>query len=347
MANKEKRKIHIVEWFLKNWKGNPLFSIGVVLFFMIILQTCALNFSSCNGFGECLSLWFTNFTNVLRNNSAIGIISLGMAFVIISGGIDLSVGSTMVAVSAIIMVFLDAGTIGTLSRFGIVGFPAYVISCAIGIAVGLLLGEFIGVLVANGHIAPFIVTLGTQKIFRSVTQQFMQSVNPAVPAPFLRIANTKIGGIMLLPIFYWIILAFILGIVSKKTVFGRNVFAIGSNEKSARLSGINVEKVKRKVYALMGFLVSLASILTISRIGSMDYANAGSGYELDAIAAVVVGGTSFSGGRGSIVGAVMGVITIAIMNNLLNLWGVPPFLREAFKGAIIIVAVLMQKKDKN
>ena len=97
----------------------------------------------------------------------------------------------------------------------------------------------------------------------------------------------------------------------------------------------------------MGLLVSLTAVLTIARIGSMDYANAGSGYELDAIASVVVGGTSFSGGRGTIQGTVMGVMTIAIMNNLLNLWGVPPFLREAFKGAIIIIAVLLQKKDRS
>jgi ribose transport system permease protein len=99
------------------------------------------------------------------------------------------------------------------------------------------------------------------------------------------------------------------------------------------------------VYALMGTLVSVASIIQIARIGSMDYANAGSGYEMDAIAAVIIGGTSMSGGRGSIIGTVLGMLILAVMNNLLNLMGVPPFLREAFKGLIVILAVLLQKKD--
>jgi len=109
---------------------------------------------------------------------------------------------------------------------------------------------------------------------------------------------------------------------------------------------VNVKKVKRRVYAITGFLVACAAIIQVSRIGSMDYANAGSGYEMEAIAAAVVGGTSMSGGRGTVVGTLLGVLIIAVMNNLLNLIGVPPFLREAFKGIILVGAVLMQKKQK-
>lgn len=346
MNGKEKQNKNVLSWLVSQWKNNSLFSIGLVLLFMVVLQTLALNYSACGSFGECVELWIRNFTNVLRNNAGIGIISLGMTFVIISGGIDLAVGSTLVAVGAVMMVIMDANTIGTLSRFGITGVPAYLIAIAVGILVGLVLGGFTGSLASWGMIPPFIVTLGTQKIFRSVTQHFMQSVNPKVPAPFCKLANVEIGGYMILPIVYWIITAVILYIVAQKTVFGRQVYAVGSNERTARLSGVNVNKVKCKVYILMGFLVALTATLTIARIGSMDYANAGAGYELDAIASVVVGGTSFSGGKGSIQGTVMGVMTIAIMNNLLNLWGVPPFLREAFKGAIIIIAVLLQKKEK-
>lgn len=346
MKKKETQNGNFLGWLVGQWKGNSLFSIGLVLLLMIILQTFALNYSACSTPGECVQLWIRNFTNVLRNNAGIGIISLGMTFVIISGGIDLAVGSTLVAVGAVMMVIMDAGTIGTLSSFGITGIPAYLIAIIVGLVVGILLGGFTGSLVAWGMIPPFIVTLGTQKIFRSVTQHFMQSVNPSVPSAFCKLANAEIGGYMLLPIIYWIVLAVILYIVAQKTVFGRQVYAIGSNERTARLSGVNVNKVKCKVYILMGLLVALTSTLTIARIGSMDYANAGSGYELDAIASVVVGGTSFSGGKGSIQGTVMGVMTIAIMNNLLNLWGVPPFLREAFKGAIIIAAVLLQKKER-
>ena len=137
------------------------------------------------------------------------------------------------------------------------------------------------------------------KICRSVTQQIMQTTAVKVPSAFLAIANTKIGGQVILPIIYWLVIAVILHIISKKTPFGRQVFAIGSNERTARLSGINVEKVKWLVYVLSGFLVSIAAIIQVARIGSMDYPNAGSGYEMDAIAAVVIGGTSMSGGEGS------------------------------------------------
>ena len=111
------------------------------------------------------------------------------------------------------------------------------------------------------------------------------------------------------------------------------------------MSGVNVSSVKNRVYAIIGILVSLAAVLQVSRIGAMDYANAGSGYEMDAISAVIVGGTRMSGGKGSIIGTVLGTLIIAVMNNLLNLLGVPPFLREAFKGVIVIGAVLLQKKE--
>lgn len=196
-------------------------------------------------------------------------------------------------------------------------------------------------MVTAGKIPPFIATLGAMKILRSVTQQFMQSSSPKVPTGFQQIARVKVGGQMFMPIFYWLLIALVLYIVSKKTVFGRHVFAVGSNEKTSRLSGINVNRVKLGVYALMGAVVAIAAVLQVSRIGAMDPANAGSGYELDSIAAVIVGG------KGSVVGTVFGMLIIAVMNNLLNLLGVPPFLREAFKGAIIIAAVLLQRKSSD
>jgi ribose transport system permease protein len=183
------------------------------------------------------------------------------------------------------------------------------------------------------------------KICRSVTQQFMQTVSVQVPKNFLAIANTRIGGEIILPIIYWLILAAVLHMISKHTAFGRQVFAIGSNSRASKLSGINVRWIKMRVYMLLGALVAVASVVQIARIGSMDYANAGSGYEMDAIAAVIIGGTSMAGGRGSVSGTVLGVLILAVMTNLLNLIGVPPFLREAFKGVIVIGAVLLQKKD--
>jgi len=328
------------------WKTNPLFSTACVLVLMIILQTLALGFEF-ESFGAWFSHWSRNWINILRNNASVGIVALGMTFVIISGGIDLAVGSTLVAVGAVLMVCVNQYPDGLLMSMGITGVPAFAIGIVAAMLMGCLLGGVSGFLVAHQKLPAFIATLGMMKICRSVTQQVMQTAAVKVPTAFLKIANTKIGGQVILPIFYWLIIAVVLHIVSKKTTFGRHVYAIGSNERTARLSGINVEKVTALVYVLSGFLVSVAAVIQVARIGSMDYANAGSGYEMDAIAAVVVGGTSMSGGKGSILGTVFGMLIIAVMNNLLNLMGVPPFLREAFKGFIVVVAVLLQKKEKN
>lgn len=345
-AEAKAKNQNFIQWFQTNWKQHPLFSTGVVLVLMIVIQTAVMVGNASGGtFGElCMSL-LSNWINILRNNAPVGIVALGMTFVIISGGIDLSVGSTLVAVGAVVMTLIDGSATGLLAGFGITGVPAYIIGIAVGLAFGALLGELIGALIANGKLPPFIATLGTMKIFRSVTQHFMQHANPSVPKGFLNIANFKIGNFSLMPIFYWLALAALLYFVSRRTAFGRHVYAIGSNAKTAKLSGINVQKVKRRVYMLMGLLVSVAAIIQVSRIGSMDYASAGSGYEMDAIAAVIVGGTSMSGGRGSILGTVFGMLIIGVMNNLLTLLGVPPFLREACKGVIVIGAVLLQKKE--
>ena len=331
------------------WKTNPIFSTACVLVLMIILQTLALGFDF-ESVGAWFSHWSRNWINILRNNASVGIVALGMTFVIISGGIDLAVGSTLVAVGAVLMVCVNSYPTGLLTSIGITGVPAFIIGIIACILMGCALGGVSGFLIAKQKLPAFIATLGMMKICRSVTQQVMQTASMKVPTQFLAIANTKIGGQVILPIIYWLVLAVLLHIISRKTTFGRHVYAIGSNERTARLSGINVEKVTAMVYVLSGIMVSIAAIIQVARIGSMDYANAGSGYEMDAIAAVVVGGTSMSGGKGSILGTVLGMLIIAVMNNLLNLMGVPPFLREAFKGFIVIVAVLlsvvMNRKSK-
>lgn len=344
-ANSQKPQ-NVFSWFGSMWSTRPLFSTGAALVVMIILQTLALGFEF-DSFGSWFATWWQNWINILRNNSGIGIIALGMTFVIISGGIDLAVGSTLVAVGAVLMVLIDTGPMGVLLRLGITGTPAILISIAVAVVLGTLLGQLTGLLITRGKLPPFIATLGTMKIFRSVTQHFMTGYTPAVPRDFLNIASLNVGGQLLMPIFYWIVTAGILYVVFTRTTFGRQAIAIGSNERATRLSGVNVNKIKTRIYALMGLLVSLSAILQVARIGSMDYANAGSGYEMDAISAVIVGGTSMAGGKGSILGTVLGTLIIAVMNNLLNLLGVPPFLREAFKGVIVIGAVLLQKKENN
>lgn len=338
-------KNKVIKWFSAQWTGNPLFSTTLALCAIIILQTCALGFDYAS-FGEWWSKFCNNWIIVLRNNATTGIVSLGMAFVIISAGIDLAVGSTFVASGALFLLLLDSSGAGLLASAGLSGWTAFSIAVVLVVLFGALLGGVNGVLVADGGIPPFIVTLGTMKIYRSVTQHFMQGRSPSFPSSdFGSFSTVTIGGYMVMPIVYWLLIAAMLYVISKKTVFGTHVVAVGSNEKAAKLTGISVKAVKRMVYVMTGALVAFASVIQICRIGSMDYSNAGSGYEMDAIAAVIVGGTRMSGGRGTVIGTMLGVLIIGVMNNLLNLYGVPPFLREAFKGVIVIIAVLLQKKE--
>jgi ribose transport system permease protein len=345
LENTSPGKKTFVGWFKHKWSNDPLFSILIALIIMVILQTLTLGFDY-NSFGEWFQAWTNNWINILRNNAGVGIVALGMTFVIMTGGIDLSVGSTLVITGAFAMYLLDTGAQGILGAVGITGVPAIILTIILVLAFGYMLGALIGVSITKGMVPPFIATLGAMMIFRSVTQHFAQGYNTKVPVEFLQISSFKIGNFMIMPIIYWAIIACILYYVSKRTTFGRQIIAVGSNERAAKLSGVNINKVKLRVYALMGLLVSVAAIIQVSRIGSMDFSNAGRGMEMDAIAAAVVGGTNMLGGRGYILGTVYGMLIIAVMNNLLNLFGVPPFLREAFKGVIVIVAVLLQRKEK-
>ena len=335
----------LVGKFKEAWSHNSMVSTLFALLVMILIQAVVqgINAGSFTGmFGKMWMAWL----NILRNNTYAGVIALGMCFAIISGGIDLSVGSTLCAIGAALLYMLDEAN-GPLAAMGITGVPAYIIAILAAILMGAVMGSMNGALIAYGKLPPFIATLGTMKIFRSVTQQLTQTFNPSVPAGFKAIASMRMGKQIILPIIYWVIMVIIMHIIFKKTSFGRQTIAIGSNEKAAKLSGINVAKVKMKIYALGGVMCAIGSIIYIARIGSMDFANAGSGYEMDAIAAVVVGGTSMAGGKGSLVGAFIGMLIIGVMNNILNTVGVPTFLCEAVKGLIIIFAVLLQKKDNN
>ena len=336
--------IFLAESFARQWKKNPVFSVGMALVVMLVLQTYALGFSQAT-FGEWAKFWFDNTFNVLRANTSVGMIALGMTLVIITGGIDLAVGSTVAGVGTVLMSMIDTGEHGVLVKFGITGVPAFVIGIAIAIVFGVAIGAVIGGLITKGRIPPFIVTLGVMNVVRSVSQYFTKSYTPTVPKEFEAIANTVIFGQRPMTIIYWLILAVLFYLMMKHTAFGRHVYAVGSNERTTRLSGINTDKVKMKVYMLSGLVTAIAAVTQLSRLGGMDVASAGSGYEMDAIAAVVVGGTAMSGGRGSIVGTVLGVLIIGLMNNLLILLGVDSFLTDAFKGVIVVAAVLMQRKD--
>lgn len=344
MENK-KKQMSYTEWFRDKWSHNAMFSTIFALVVMTIVQSVALGMNAGSFLGTFPKIGIA-WMNILRNNTYAGVIALGMCFIIISGGIDLSVGSMLCALGACLMYLLDEQN-GLLAAMGITGVPAYIIAIVIVLILGCILGALNGVLIAYGRIPPFIATLGTMKIFRSVTQQLTKQFNPTVPKGFKVIASAKIGGQIFLPIVYWLVIVIIMHIIFKKTLFGRQTIAIGSNERAAKLSGISVKKVKCRIYSLCGLMVAVGAIIYIARIGSMDFANAGSGYEMDAIAAVIVGGTSMSGGRGSLIGAFLGMMIMGVMNNFLNTIGVPTFLCDAVKGLIIILAVMLQKKESD
>ena len=338
-------KTDLMSWIKDKWAHNPMFSTLLALLVMVLVQSVVMT-NVAGSFGGMFGKMGMAWLNILRNNTYAGIIALGMCFVIISGGIDLSVGSMLCALGAMVMYLLDEGA-GPLAAMGITGAPAYAIAIVLILIAGTVMGLINGALIAYGKLPPFIATLGTMKIFRSVTQQLTKTFNPSVPKGFKLIASAKIGGQVILPIIYWVLVVLAMHIIFKKTVLGRQTIAIGSNERAAKLSGINVSKVKCKIYALSGLMVAVASVIYLARIGSMDFANAGSGYEMDAIAAVIVGGTSMAGGKGSLIGAFVGMLIMGVMNNILNSVGVPTFLCDAIKGAIIIFAVMLQKKDNN
>lgn len=342
---KQENKTNLAGWFREEWSHNAMFSTVFALIVMTVVQSIALGVNAGSFLGTFPKLGIA-WMNILRNNTYAGVIALGMCFVIISGGIDLSVGSMLCALGACLMYLLDEQN-GLLASMGITGVPAYIIAIIVVLILGCLLGLCNGALIAYGRIPPFIATLGTMKIFRSVTQQLTKQFNPTVPKGFKAIASAKLGGQIFLPIVYWLVIVVIMHIIFKKTLFGRQTIAIGSNERAARLSGINVKNVKCRIYALCGLMCAIGAIIYIARIGSMDFANAGSGYEMDAIAAVIVGGTSMAGGRGSLFGAFLGMLIMGVMNNFLNTIGVPTFLCDAVKGLIIILAVMMQKKEND
>ncbi|WP_246202647.1 ABC transporter permease [Virgibacillus doumboii] len=274
----------------------------------------------------------TNQLNILMHVSIIGIISLGMTVVMLSGGIDLSVGSVLALVGVITVTALNASG-----------------SIVVGVLTAFIVGSFIGLLnglmVAKGKIASFIATLGMMAAARSIALYLSDggSISSEVTG-FAAIANSSLWLIDY-PIIIFLAMTAFVYILMHKTRFGRYVYAIGSNEKAALLSAIRVDRVKLAVYSLAGLLVSVAALIETSRLNSISSASSGQLYELDAIAAVIIGGTRMTGGRGKIIGTFFGVLILGILSNMMNLMNVSPHLQGFVKGLIIIVAVVFQKRE--
>ena len=272
-----------------------------------------------------------NITNVLTQVSVNAVIAIGMTFVILTGGIDLSVGSILAIAGAI------AGSI-IKSSGNVVA--AVVAALIVGAAIGIING----LLVSKGKIQAFIVTLASMTIFRGATLVYTNGTPiSGLSGGFGAIGNKKLG-ILPVPVLITAAAVLIAYYLLSQTRFGRYLYALGGNEDSARLSGINTDRIKTWVYVVSGITAAISGVIVTSRIGSAS-PNAGSGFELDAIAAVVIGGTSLSGGEGSVIGTIIGALIIGVLNNGLNLMNVSPFYQSIIKGLVILVAVLLDKKS--
>ncbi len=286
-----------------------------------------------------------NITNVLARSAFIGMIAVGMTFVITSGGLDLSVGSMAAFVAGVMILAMNA----LQPQLGI-GLPLVLAGIAVALLVGLAAGMINGLLITRARIEPFIVTLGTMGIYRSLVTwiadggtlsldfQAREFISPiyyggiwGVSWPIIACALVVIGG----------------EITMRHTRFGRYCEAIGSNDKVARYSAINVGRIRLYTYVALGLLVGLATVLYVPRLGSAS-GSTGLLWELEAIASVIIGGTALKGGFGRVWGTLVGVLILSLIGNILNLANiVSPYLNGAFQGVIIVLAVVLQRQKSN
>jgi len=274
-----------------------------------------------------------NITNVLRQVSIVGILSLGMTFVIILGGIDLSVGSVLAFSGTVIMAAQVT-----------YGLPIWM-SIGLGLVAGALLGVINGLVITYGKITAFIATLAMMTIARSLALYYADAgAISGFDSTYSKIGNEYWLGIPIPVLLFGAI--FVLSyVVLEKTVFGRHIYAVGGNAQAARLSAISVVKVTIVSYFICGLTAAIGAVIETSRLNSISTSSSGHMYELDAIAAVIIGGTSLSGGRGRIVGTLFGVLILGVLSNIMNLLNISPYLQGVVKGLIIIAAVLLQKRD--
>lgn len=270
-----------------------------------------------------------NLLNVLRQIAIVGVLAIGMTFVITTAGIDLSVGS-MLAVASVT-------TASAVGSFGPVG------GIITAVLVGAGLGLVNGLGVTLGGVQPFVMTLGMLAFARGLAFVYTDGTPiPATDPAFLAIGNGRILGVPN-PALIFLALVGVAYFVLRHTTFGRSVYAVGSNEEAARLSGIPVRRVKTLVYVISGMTAGVAGLLYASQLGT-GTPIAGEAFELDAIGATVVGGTSLFGGQGTIIGSFLGAAIFGVLSNILNLTGVDPFVQRLFQGALIVFAVMIQQK---
>jgi len=300
---------------------SELTTVIALIILMAVITIINSNFLTAN-----------NLLNLLLQVTSNALIAFGMTFVILTGGIDLSVGSILALSSA-----LTAGLLGS-------GMPV-TLAILISLILGCILGMMNGLLISYGKLAPFIVTLATMTIFRGATLVYTNG-NPITKGLsdtflFQFLGQGYIVGIPF-PVIIMFIVFIVLYVLLHKTAFGKSVYAIGGNEKAAYISGVKLNKVKIIIYSISGIMSSISGLIITSRLSSAQ-PTAGASYEMDAIAAVVLGGTSLSGGKGRILGTLIGALIIGVLNNGLNIIGVSAFWQQVVKGVVILIAVLIDR----
>ncbi|PSJ47318.1 ribose ABC transporter permease [Zobellella endophytica] len=311
-------------WFSKEWLIAQK-SLIALLVLITVVSMLSPNFFTLD-----------NLLNILRQTSVNAIIAVGMTLVILTAGIDLSVGSVLALCGAFAasMVSMELSIFITL--------PAVLLA-------GFALGGVSGVIVAKGRVQAFIATLVTMTLLRGVTMVYTDGrpISTGFTDQADLFAWFGTGYVFGIPVPVWLMGMTFLGAwyLLNHTRFGRYIYAVGGNEAAARLSGINVARVKMGVYAICGMLSALAAIIVTSRLSSAQ-PTAGTTYELDAIAAVVLGGTSLAGGKGAIMGTLIGALIIGFLNNALNLLDVSSYYQMIAKASVILLAVLVDNKNK-
>jgi len=306
---------------MKSKFADTLKNYGIILAFVIICVALAIL--------SPVFLTKNNIINVIRQTSIYGIMAVGMTFVILTGGIDLSAGSVLALAGAICAGLLKGGSSI---------FVAIIAALGIGVACGLINGLFI----TKAKIPPFVVTLGMTNIARGLTLIYTKGYPISGFSPeFREIGGGYILGIPV-PIILFLVIVLIAYVVLSQTKLGRYTYAIGGNEETVKLSGVNSAKYKTLVYIISGLSCAISALILTARLNSAEPI-AGTGYETDVIAAVCIGGASMNGGRGSVWGSLLGALLIGVLNNGMNLLGVSPYFQQVVKGLIIICAVWLDK----
>ena len=292
--------------------------------FIVFLVTCAIFSVATDSF-----LTVSNITDVVRTNTINGLLAVGLTYVILSGGIDLSVEAT---------VCLAGLVAGYLS-------PMPVVAVLAGVMMGVAIGLFNGLMLEKSGVQPFIFTLAMSRLLRGVVLAITKGKNYyTIDSSFTAIVRSSVFGIPSLIIMF-VVIVVITYFALNRARYGRYIYAVGSNEEAARLSGIRTHRIKVSAYVIAGMLSGLAGVLLTARLSGAE-TNAGDGWALDAVSAVIIGGTSLRGGRGGILNTLLGIFIIAVLNNGMTLMGVPTNYNQLIKGLLMLVAVLLDMSNR-